>query len=82
MKQPAALLPLSLTEMWERFGLYLVQGLLIFYMTKTLNFPDAKAYAVMGQFTALVYVSPILGGLCADRLLGFRYSILLGLFYC
>lgn len=78
MKQPAALLPLSLTEMWERFGLYLVQGLLIFYMTKSLDFPDAKAYAVMGQFTALVYVSPILGGLCADRLLGFRYSILLG----
>jgi proton-dependent oligopeptide transporter, POT family len=78
MKQPQALWPLSLTEMWERFGLYLVQGLLIFYMTKTLNFPDGEAYAVMGQFTALVYISPILGGLCADRLLGFRHTILLG----
>ena len=80
MKQPRALWPLSLTEMWERFGLYLVQGLLIFYMTKTLNFPDARAYSVMGQFTALVYISPILGGLCADRLLGFRRTILVGAF--
>lgn len=78
MQQPRALIPLSLTEMWERFGLYLVQGLLIFYMTKVLNFADTKAYAVMGQFTALVYISPILGGLCADRLLGFRHTILLG----
>lgn len=78
MKQPLALWPLSLTEMWERFGLYLVQGLLIFYMTKVLNFSDVKSYAIMGQFTALVYISPILGGLCADRLLGFRHTILLG----
>lgn len=78
MKQPRALLAISLTEMWERFGLYMVQGLLIFYMTKVLNFADAKSYAIMGQFTALVYISPILGGLCADRLLGFKHTILLG----
>lgn len=80
MKQPRALIALSLTEMWERFGLYIIQGLLIFYMTKELNFPDLKAYAIMGQFTALVYISPILGGLCADRLLGFRHTILTGAF--
>ena len=78
MKQPRALLFLSLTEMWERFGLYVVQGLLIFYMTKVLNFSDLKSYAIMGQFTALVYISPVLGGLCADRFLGFRLTILLG----
>ncbi len=80
MNQPKALIPLSLTEMWERFGIYLVQGLLIFFMINTLNFTDAKAYAVMGQFTALIYISPLLGGFCADRMLGFRYSILLGAF--
>ncbi len=78
MKQPRALIALSLTEMWERFGLYIIQGLLIFYMTKVLNFADAQSYVIMGQFTALVYISPILGGLCADRLLGFRHTILLG----
>jgi POT family proton-dependent oligopeptide transporter len=78
MKQPRALWALSLTEMWERFGLYMVQGLLIFYMTKKLHFSDSESYLVMGQFTALVYLSPILGGLCADRLLGFRHTILLG----
>ncbi len=78
MNQPKALIPLSLTEMWERFGLYIVQGLLIFYMIKVLGFIDLKAYAVMGQFTALVYIAPVLGGLCADRLLGLRKTILLG----
>lgn len=78
MKQPRALVALSLTEMWERFGLYIVQGLLIFYMTKVLNFSDTQSYAIMGQFTALVYISPIVGGLCADRLLGFRHTILTG----
>ncbi len=78
MQQPRALWALSLTEMWERFGLYMVQGLLIFFMTKKLNFPDGEAYLVLGQFTALVYIAPILGGLCADRLLGFRHTILLG----
>lgn len=78
MKQPRALIALSLTEMWERFGLYIVQGLLIFYMTKVLNFTDTNSYAIMGQFTALVYISPIVGGLCADRLLGFRRTILIG----
>jgi proton-dependent oligopeptide transporter, POT family len=80
MKQPRALLAISLTEMWERFGLYMVQGLLIFYMTKVLGFADSKSYAIMGQFTALVYISPIIGGLCADRFLGFRHTILIGAF--
>ncbi len=78
MNQPRALYALSLTEMWERFGLYIVQGLLIFYMTKVLNFPDTQSYAIMGQFTALIYLSPIIGGLCADRFLGFRHTILIG----
>lgn len=78
MKQPRALISLSLTEMWERFGIYFIEGLLIFYMTKALNFPDAQAYAVLGEFTALIYISPSIGGLCADRLLGFRHTILLG----
>ncbi|MBS0352203.1 MAG: peptide MFS transporter [Proteobacteria bacterium] len=78
MKQPRALISLSLSELWERFGLYIVQGLLIFYMTKVLTFSDGQSYLIMGQFTALVYISPIIGGLCADRLLGFRQTILIG----
>jgi proton-dependent oligopeptide transporter, POT family len=80
MKQPRALLALSLCELWERFGLYIVQGLLIFYMTKVLTFNDDQSYVIMGQFTALVYISPIIGGLCADRLLGFRHTVLFGAF--
>lgn len=75
---PKALKPLFLTELWERYGFYLVQGLLILYMTNAIGFTDRHAYHILGQFTALVYLSPIIGGFIADRILGYRYSILIG----
>lgn len=78
MKQPRALTPLFLTEMWERFGFYVVQGLLILYLTSELNFSDAKSYAVLGEFTALLYLLPLAGGFFCDRVLGARYSIMIG----
>lgn len=77
-KQPKALYALALTEMWERFGIYIIQGLLIFYMTKVLVFTDATAYQTLGQFTALIYIVPVIGGAFADRVFGFRQSILIG----
>lgn len=77
-KQPQALSFLFLTEMWERYGFYTVQGLLILYMTKFFGFSDDKGYAILGAFTALAYIAPILGGFIADHILGFRYTILLG----
>ncbi len=76
--QPKALRTLFLTEMWERFGFYVVQGLLVLYMTNHLNFSDAKSYAILGEYSALVYISPLIGGFFADRVLGFRYAILIG----
>lgn len=78
MKQPRALVPLFATELWERYGFYIVQGLLIFFLVNHLNFSDDHAYTVLGQFSALVYISPIIGGFLADRYLGFRYAILIG----
>ena len=78
MRQPRAFIPLFLTEMWERFGFYVTQSLLILYLTSALNFSDSRAYMILGEFTSLVYIAPIAGGFFSDRIMGPRYSILFG----
>lgn len=75
---PPALKTIFFTEMWERFGYYGMRALLVLYMTKVFLFNDNKAYAIYGNFTAFVYITPILGGIIADKLLGFRRSSQLG----
>lgn len=75
---PKALPYLFLTEMWERFGFYVLQGLLVLYMTQYFGYSDSMSYTILGTFTALVYIAPIVGGFLADRLLGFRRAIIWG----
>lgn len=75
---PKALPFLFFTEMWERFGFYVVQGLLVLYMTKAFGFSDDQSYTISGMFTALAYISPMIGGFIADRVLGFKTAILWG----
>jgi POT family proton-dependent oligopeptide transporter len=79
---PAALPFLFLTEMWERFGYYLMIGIFTLYMTDTqkggLGFERGVSADIFGTFIALVYLTPFIGGLLADRLLGFRKSIIIG----
>ena len=79
---PAALPFLFLTEMWERFGYYLMIGIFTLYMTDTksggMGFERGVAFDIYGTFIALAYLTPFLGGLLADRLLGFRKSIIIG----
>lgn len=77
-QHPRALPYLFLTEMWERFGFYIVQGLLVLYMTGYFKFSDSESYMILGVFTALAYISPLLGGYIASRLLGYRTAILWG----
>ena len=81
-RHPAALPFLFFTEMWERFGYYLMIGIFTLYMTDTkeggLGFERKVSADVYGTFIALVYLTPFLGGLLADRLLGFRKSIIMG----
>lgn len=77
-KHPKALPYLFLTEMWERFGFYVVQGMLVLYMTKAFGFSDDKSYTILGVFTALAYIAPMVGGFLADTLLGFKQAILWG----
>ncbi|MBV8802762.1 MAG: peptide MFS transporter [Gammaproteobacteria bacterium] len=78
---PKGLPFLFLTEMWERFGFYVVQGMLVLYMTKAYGFSDDQSYTILGVFTALAYISPMVGGFLADHLLGFKQAIVWGGFF-
>jgi POT family proton-dependent oligopeptide transporter len=83
---PKALPYLFLTEMWERFGYYLMLGIFSLYMldsvqTGGMGFDAAKKSDIYGTYLGLVYLTPFLGGLLADRLLGYRKSIILGGFF-
>jgi POT family proton-dependent oligopeptide transporter len=64
--------------MWERFSFYGMRALLIFYLTEHFLFDDAEAAGIYASYGALVYLTPVLGGLVADRLLGFRRAVVLG----
>ncbi len=75
---PKGLYVLFFSEMWERFSFYGMRALLVLYMTKHLDFSDKFATSVYGAYTALVYATPIFGGLIADRILGFRKAVILG----
>ena len=76
---PTGLFTLFFAEMWERFSYYGMRALLVFYMIKGfLGYNDSKAYAVYGAYTALVYATPYIGGMLADKLLGARRAVVLG----
>jgi POT family proton-dependent oligopeptide transporter len=67
-----------LIEMWERFGYYGVQVLIVYYMVQRLGFRDTPANLTWGAAAALIYVSPAIGGWVGDRFLGTRHTMLLG----
>ena len=76
---PVGLFTLFFAEMWERFSYYGMRALLVFYMIKGfLGLNDQGAYDVYGAYTALVYATPFLGGMFADRLLGQRRAVVVG----
>lgn len=79
---PKGLPYLFLSEMWERFGYYLMIGILTLYMIDTekggLGMSDSKAQDIFGTFIALVFLTPYIGGLLADRVLGLRVAITIG----
>lgn len=80
---PRALFVLFFAEMWERFSYYGMRALLTLYMVKELfnhlgTEADTKALGIYGSYTAMVYLFPVVGGIIADRILGFRKAILFG----
>ncbi|WP_242096444.1 peptide MFS transporter [Sphingomonas sp. CROZ-RG-20F-R02-07] len=75
---PVGLFVLFFAEMWERFSYYGMRGLLIFYLTKHWLFDKEHASLIYGAYTALVYITPVIGGYMADRYLGQRKAVLYG----
>lgn len=67
-------------ELWERFGFYGMQAILLLYMVEHLGLHDRDANLMIGAFSALTYVYPAFGGLAGDRLLGARRCMLIGAF--
>ncbi len=75
---PRGLPLLFFTEMWERFSYYGMRAILMLYMTKHLLISSAGASTIYGNFTGLVYLTPLIGGYISDRYWGNRRSILTG----
>ena len=80
---PKGLYSLFFTEMWERFSYYGMRALLTIFLTAELatggfGLDRSESLSIYGVFTALVYLTPILGGWFADKILGQRKSILIG----
>ena len=83
MGHPSGLFVLFFTEMWERFSYYGMRALLVLFLTSALldggwAWSREEALGLYGTYTMLVYFSPIIGGLLADKYLGYRMAVAIG----
>ena len=81
--QPKGLFTLFFTEFWERFSYYGMRAILLYYMYDTvaeggLGLAEEKALIIMSLYGALIYMTGIIGGWIADRILGMRKAIFYG----
>lgn len=82
---PAGLFVLFFTEMWERFSYYGMRALLVIFLISTFDkggweWTTERAMSLYGTYTMGVYLTPVLGGLIADKLLGYRWAVVIGAF--
>ncbi len=79
---PKGLFPLFFTEMWERLAFYTMLGILLLYTTDIerggLGLPAAEGNEIYGLYLAFVYFTPFIGGMVADRFLGYRRAVFVG----
>lgn len=83
IQQPAGLWPIFLSELWERFSYYGMRALLVLYLISAterggFGWQEDSAYLLYGLYTWAVYLTPVLGGWLADRLLGAHRSLVIG----
>ncbi len=78
--QPRAIYYVVALQIWEYFSFYGMRALLILYLTNQLKYDDNHAYELFSAYCSLVYVTPILGGYLADKVLGNRIAVMLGAF--
>lgn len=76
--QPKGLYILFFTEMWERFGYYTVQAVIILFLTQHLAYSDYRANTLVAAYSALLYITPALGGYLADKYFGFYRAVIIG----
>ena len=80
---PSALFVLFFTEMWERFSFYGMRSLLILFLTASAmdggwEWSRENASSLFGSYVGLVYLSTMLGGYFADKIIGFRWAVVVG----
>lgn len=78
VSQTRSFMTLVLIELWERFGYYGMQALIVYYMVQRLGFDDSRANLVWSAAAALIYVAPAIGGWIGDKVLGTKRSAVLG----
>ncbi len=83
MGHPAGLFVLFFTEMWERFSYYGMRAILVLFLMSAVgiggwDWSSKQALALYGTYTAMVYLTPILGGYLADNFIGYRKAVILG----
>lgn len=76
--QTRSFMTIVMTELWERFGYYGMQALIVYFMVQRLGFDDSRANLVWGACAALIYVSPAIGGWIGDKVLGTKRSMIIG----
>jgi POT family proton-dependent oligopeptide transporter len=77
---PKGLYLLFFTEMWERFSYYGMRAILMLYMTKALLYDKNFASGIYGNYTGLVYLTPLIGGYISDRYWGNRKSCIIPIY--
>jgi len=75
---PKGLFILFFAELWERFSFYGMRALLVLYMVYALQYADELAAGIYGAYIGFVYATPLIGGMLADRFLGYRRAIVTG----
>jgi POT family proton-dependent oligopeptide transporter len=75
---PRGLYVLFFTELWERYSFYSLMAILTLYMDEALHFDAARIGRVYGGYIGGVYLMPLVGGLLADRVLGFYRAVVIG----
>ena len=78
-QQPRPFFVIFMLEIWERFGFYTVQGILVLYFIRSVGLTHYEAYATFGTFCALIYGMVPIGGYLGDKLLGTKRTIVTGL---
>lgn len=83
INHPVGLFVLFFTEMWERFSYYGMRALLVLFLVSEASkggweWTRPEALSLYGWYTGLVYLTPIIGGLIADKLTGYRKAVILG----